>query len=123
MGPGFRVCPDRLVRSDWCIIGHRLAGGTPMLVTLHPTPAAPRRTRPYIQASRRPVAELALELGISETTVRRWRQRRTVADRATTPHTLATGFSAEEEEIAVELRTRLQLSLDDILEVMRRCVR
>jgi hypothetical protein len=46
-----------------------------------------------------------------------------VADRSSTPHTLATGFAAEEEEIAVELRTRLALSLDDILEVMRRCLR
>ena len=52
-----------------------------------------------------------------------WRNRRCLADRATTPHTLATGFSIEEEEIAVELRTRLQLSLDDILEVVQRCLR
>ena len=46
-----------------------------------------------------------------------------MADRAATPHTLATGFAAAEEAIAVELRTRLALSLDDILEVMRRCLR
>lgn len=37
--------------------------------------------------------------------------------------TLATGFSLEEEEIAVALRTELGLSLDDVLEVMRRCLR
>src|SRR5262249_45325787 len=59
----------------------------------------------------------------SETTVRRWKGRRDTADRSAAPHTIATGFAAEEEAIAVELRTRLQLSLDDILEVMRRCLR
>ena len=94
-----------------------------MLVKLHANAATTPRTRAYIQASGRPVAELAGELGISETTVRRWKKRREVTDRGSAPHTLATGFSAAEEEIAVELRTRLQLSLDDALEVMRRCLR
>jgi transposase InsO family protein len=94
-----------------------------MLVKLHANAATTPKTRAYIQASGRPAAALARELGISESTVRRWQQRRDVADRASTPHTLATGFSAAEEAIAVELRTRLQLSLDDTLEVMRRCLR
>jgi transposase InsO family protein len=94
-----------------------------MLVNLHGNATTTPKTRAYIQASRQPVAELVRELGVSETTVRRWKERQDVADRATTPHTLATSFSAEEEEIAVELRTRLQLSLDDILEVMQRCLR
>jgi transposase InsO family protein len=94
-----------------------------MLVKLHANATTTPKTRAYIQASRASTAALARELGIHETTVRRWRNRQQVADRATTPHTLATRFSAEEEAIAVELRTRLQLSLDDIIEVMRRCLR
>lgn len=94
-----------------------------MLVKLHANATTTPRTRAYIQASRASTAELAREFGVHETTIRRWRNRRDVADRATTPHTLATGFSIEEEEIAVELRTRLQLSLDDILEVVQRCLR
>lgn len=94
-----------------------------MLVTLHANAATTPKMRAYIQASSQPATALARELGISETTVRRWKKRQDVADRASTPHTLATGFSAEEEEIAVELRTRLGLSLDDALEVMRRCLR
>jgi hypothetical protein len=69
------------------------------------------------------VAALAAELGVSEGTVRRWKGRRDVADRASTPHRLATRFTAEEEEIAVALRRDLALSLDDTLEVMRRCLR
>ena len=94
-----------------------------MLVKLHANASTTPKMRAYIQASSQPPAALARELGISETTVRRWKQRREVTDRASTPHTLATGFSTEEEEIAVELRTRLRLSLDDALEVMRRCLR
>lgn len=94
-----------------------------MLVKLHANAATTPKVRAYIQASGAPVAELARELGISETTVRRWKGRRDAADRSSRPHTLATRFAAAEEEIAVELRTRLQLSLDDILEVMRRCLR
>ena len=94
-----------------------------MLVKLHANAATTPKVRSYIQASDRSVAELARELGISETTVGRWKERSDVADRSSRPHVLATNFSLEEEEIAVDLRTRLGLSLDDALEVMRRCVR
>jgi len=94
-----------------------------MQLKLHANAATTPRIRAYIQQSPASVAALARELGINETTVRRWKNRRDVADRPTTPHRLATGFSAAEEAIAVELRTRLLLSLDDILEVMRRCLR
>jgi len=94
-----------------------------MKLKLHANATTTPRTRAYIQQSAAGAAALARELGISETTVRRWKRRQDVADRAATPHTLATGFAAAEEAIAVELRTRLALSLDDILEVMRRCLR
>ena len=94
-----------------------------MLLKLHANAVTTPKMRAYIQRSGQAVAALACELGISQTTVRRWKKRRDVADRTSAPHTLATGFSTEEEEIAVELRTRLQLSLDDVLEVMRRCLR
>ena len=94
-----------------------------MLVKLHANAATTPKVRAYIQASKLPVAQLARELGVSETTIRRWKPRRDGVDRSSQPHTLATGFSLEEEEVAVELRTRLGLSLDDALEVMRRCLR
>lgn len=94
-----------------------------MLVKLHANAATTPKIRAYIQASSGSVAELASELGLSETTIRRWKGRRDGLDRSSRPHTLATDFSLEEEAIAVELRTRLGLSLDDSLEVMRRCLR
>jgi transposase InsO family protein len=94
-----------------------------MLVRLHANAATTPKTRAYIQASGLSVAELAAELGLSEKTVRRWKGRQDVADRSSTPHTLATDFTFEEEEIAAGLRMDLGLSLDDLLEVMRRCLR
>src|SRR6476660_4266264 len=80
------------------------------------------RTRAYIQRSKKAVAELAGELGVSETTIRRWRGRTTVGDRSHRPKRLTTSLSAMEETLVCELRTSLQLPLDDIVEVMRRCV-
>ncbi|HEU0157273.1 MAG TPA: helix-turn-helix domain-containing protein [Stellaceae bacterium] len=47
-----------------------------MLVRLHANAVTTPQMRAYIQTSGRPVAELAHAPGISETTVRRWRQRR-----------------------------------------------
>ena len=94
-----------------------------MLVKLHANATTTPKTRAYIQSSPLSVAELVTELNVSERTVRRWKGRVDVADRSCTPHTLATDFTLEEEEIAVGLRTELSLSLDDALEVMRRCIR
>jgi transposase InsO family protein len=93
-----------------------------MELNLHANAATTPKTRAYIQRSRAPVAALAQELGISETTVRRWRGRRTVSDRSHTPKRLAISLSPLEEELVCELRRKLWLPLDDITEVMRRCV-
>ena len=94
-----------------------------MLIALHRNATTTPRQRAYIRSSAKSVAVLARELHVSETTIRRWRGREDSADRRSTPHRLATSLSIEEEEIAVELRARLNLSLDDALEVLRRCVR
>ena len=93
-----------------------------MELSLHANAATTPKTRAYIQRSTRPVAELAAELGVRETTLRRWRGRSTVADRSHTPKTLQTSLTAIEERLVCELRISLQLPLDDIVEVVRRCV-
>ena len=93
-----------------------------MELNLHANATTTPKERGYIQRSKKPVAELAVELGVSETTIRRWRDRTTVADRSHTPKTLTSSLSAMEEALVCELRTRLQLPLDDVTEVMRRCV-
>src|SRR4051794_36306154 len=93
-----------------------------MELNLHANATTTPKVRAYIQRSKARVAELAAELGVSETTIRRWRGRTTVSDQSHTPKTLKTSLSAIEEALVCELRTLLQLPLDDIVEVMRRCV-
>jgi transposase-like protein len=93
-----------------------------MQLNLHPNAATTPKQRAYIQASTQSVAELAAELGVSETTIRRWRSRTSVVDRSHTPKQLTTKLTALDERLICELRTNLQLPLDDITEVMKRCV-
>src|SRR5262245_48884873 len=93
-----------------------------MELNLHANATTTPKTRAYIQRSSKPVAELSAELGVSETTSYRWRKRTTVTDRSHTPKRLMTKFATLEEALICELRTRLQLPLDDITEVMKRCV-
>ena len=92
-----------------------------MELKLHANATTTPKVRAYIQSSMASVAELAAELGVSETTIRRWRGRRSVADRSHTPHHLATSLTPEEEQLLVELRQNLGLGLDDLVEVMHRC--
>lgn len=93
-----------------------------MDLSLHANAMTTPKTRAYIQRSRKPVGELAAELGVSETTIRRWRARTTITDRPHTPKTLVSSLSPMQQALVCELRTRLQLPLDDITEVMRRCL-
>src|SRR5258707_9452250 len=89
-----------------------------MDLALHANATTTPKTRSYIQRSKKPVAELVAELGVSETTIRRWRDRTTVADRSHRPNRLTTSLSAMEEMLVCELRTSLQLPLDDIVQRM-----
>ena len=93
-----------------------------MEVSLHANATTTPRVRRYIQSSPKSVAELSTELGVSETTIRRWRDRTTVEDRSHTPKRLQTKITPSEEALICELRTQVLLGLDDITEVMKRCV-
>ena len=90
-----------------------------MNLRLHANAATTPRTRRLIQQSKTPVRALARELGISEDTVRKWRQREAIADRSHTPHRLQTTLTPAQEAVVVELRRTLLLSLDDLLTVVR----
>ena len=92
-----------------------------MDLKLHANATTTPKTRAYIQSSRASVAELVAELGVSETTVRRWRERTTVTDRSHAPKSSTSKLTALEEALVCELRSKVGLSLDDITEVMRRC--
>lgn len=93
-----------------------------MQIKLHANATTTPKTRRYIQESSASVAELAAELGVSETTVRRWRSRRETGDRSHVRHRLGQSTSPQEEALICALRTDAGLSLDDVVEVMHRCV-
>ena len=84
----------------------------------HPHPAHPRLHPEKPGEQRRP----ARELGIHSRTVARWKDRQDTTDRSTRPHRLDTSLTQWEEAIVVELRRSLALPLDDIVEVVRRCL-
>ena len=93
-----------------------------MQIKLHANARTTPKIRQYIQSSTESVANLAKELGINESTVRKWKARTSFSDRSHTRHNLLQSTSLEEEEIIVELRQMLGLSLNDITEVIQRCV-
>lgn len=93
-----------------------------MELNLHANATTTPKVRTFIQRSKKSVAALAAEFKVSETTIRRWRGRTTVADRSHIPRRLMISLSPLEEALVCELRTNLALPLDDITEVMRRCV-
>lgn len=96
-----------------------------MHMKLHANARTTPRTRAEIQvrAKTTPVALLAAEYNVNETTIRRWKDRTNSADRPHTANKLAIALTPTEEALVVELRTSLDLPLDDIVEVMRRCAR
>jgi transposase InsO family protein len=94
-----------------------------MRLNLHANATTTPKTRAYIQSSTASVAQLAAEIGVSDKTIRRWRGRTTTEDRSHRPEHMNISLSPLEEALVCELRTELDLPLDDIVEVMRRCVR
>src|SRR5688500_7352683 len=93
-----------------------------MDMKLHANATTTPRTRAYIQRSRASVRALAEELGVSETTVRRWRSRTVTTDGSIVPYLLRSSLGEAEERLALELRISVGLTIDDALELMRRCV-
>lgn len=92
-----------------------------MRLKLHANATTTPKVRAYIQASTASVAELAAQLGVTRRTVERWRRRPTTDDHSSRPKHIKTSLSPLDEELVRELRTRLELPLDDIVEVMQRC--
>jgi len=73
--------------------------------------------REFIRESDLPTAVLARLLKVSESTIRKWRKRDSVDDKSHVPKQLNTTLSPAQEYVVVELRTRLLLSLDELLVV------
>jgi transcriptional regulator with XRE-family HTH domain len=86
-----------------------------MEIKLHANATTTPRVRKYLQESDKSDRELALELGISVTTVRRWRRRENTADRQTTPGKIHKALRQEQVALINALREMLQAPLDDLL--------
>ena len=78
--------------------------------------------RAFIHDSELPTAVLARLLKISESTVRKWRKRETVEDASHVPKHFKTTLTLQQQYVVVQLRTRLMLSLDDLLQVCRQFI-
>ena len=90
-----------------------------MNITLHKRARTTPAIRLEIQQSQLSERKLAVKYGVSRDTVRKWKQRDTVADYSHTPHNLNATLTPSQESVVVELRTTLLLSLDDLLVVVR----
>lgn len=90
-----------------------------MSTQLHDNATTTPRTRRYIQESDKGTTQLARELGLSETTVRKWKRSPTVEDGSHVPHRIPTPMPPETEVVLVELRKLFLLPVDDLLRLAR----
>lgn len=86
-----------------------------MEIKLHANATTTPRTRKYLQESDKSDRELARELGISVTTVRRWRKRSQISDHHTTPHLVHKVLRQEQVVMINALRDVLRAPLDELL--------
>lgn len=78
-----------------------------MEIKLHANATTTPRIRRYLQQSDKSDRELATELGISVTTVRRWRNREQVSDNHTTPKVIHKALRQEQVALVNALRISL----------------
>ncbi len=90
-----------------------------MHLRLHKNATTTLRIRAEIQASTEPMIDPASRFGVSVSTIARWKKRTTVEDASHTPHRLHTTLTPPQEAVVLALRTTLNLSLDDLLAVVR----
>ncbi|ALO34522.1 transcriptional regulator [Colwellia sp. MT41] len=92
------------------------------MIKQHANATTTPEMRAFIHESALPTAVLARLLKISESTVRKWRKRESLADASHVPKQLNTTLSEAQEYVVVELRTRLLLSLDELLAVSKQFI-
>ncbi|WDP91750.1 MAG: helix-turn-helix domain-containing protein [Desulfobacter sp.] len=94
-----------------------------MKINLHKNARTTPAQRAFIQDNTHMnITDLAMRIGVSETTVRRWKNRDFVFDKSHTPRHIKTALQPADELAAVLFRSALLLSLDDLLQVMRRFI-
>jgi hypothetical protein len=93
-----------------------------LTVKQHKNATTTPEVRAFIRASELPTAVLARLLKVSESTVRKWRQRDNQQDASHIPKHSQTTLSLQEQYVVVQLRTRLMLSLDHLLIICRQFI-
>jgi transposase InsO family protein len=93
-----------------------------MQIRLHKLAKTTPATRLEIKKSTLKASEIAKNLGLNLDTVYKWKKREDVNDKSHARHKLLSSLTSIEENIVVELRVKVGLSLDDITEVMNRCI-
>ena len=89
-----------------------------MEIKLHANATTTPRIRRYLQQSDKSDRELATELGISVTTVRRWRKREQVSDNQTTPKVIHKAMRQEQIALVNALRDVSGAPLDELLQMV-----
>ncbi|AZV06683.1 MULTISPECIES: helix-turn-helix domain-containing protein [Enterobacter] len=89
-----------------------------MEIKLHANATTTPRIRRYLQQSDKSDRELAAELGISVTTVRRWRNREQISDNHTTPKVIHKALRQEQIALVNVLRDVSGAPLDELLQIV-----
>ena len=94
-----------------------------MKIHLHKNAKTTPAQRAFIQASLHlDTVELARKLGISQTTVRKWKKRTSVYDRPHIPHKVHSILTPLQEILVVLIRLCLRPGLDDLHHIVRHLI-
>ena len=91
-------------------------------ITLHKLAKTTPALRIAIRNSTLSALQLSKKYNLSLDTIYKWRKRDNPYDKSHARHNLLSSLSAIDEEIVVGLREYVGLGLDDITEVMNRCI-
>jgi len=94
-----------------------------MKINLHKNARTTPAQREFIQNNTQMnVSNLALKIGVSETTVRRWKKRTFVFDKSHTPKKIVTALTPFQELMVVLIRLCLRSGLDDLHRIVQRFI-
>ena len=91
-------------------------------LVLHKNARTTPLVRMEIRDSKLSYRKIAEKYNVSIDTVVKWKRRENFHDKSHARHNIMSSLNETEEEIVVELREKIGLSLDDITEVMKRCI-
>jgi len=94
-----------------------------MKIHLHKNARTTPAQRQFIQDNRRmSTMTLAQRIGVSETTIRKWKKRSRILDNPHTPRKIFTALTPAQELMTVLIRVCLRSGLDDLLDILHRYI-